>query len=366
MAWNDRDYNNSRYDARSSPNPIMRILFGSVPIGTYFGTRVRVHSTLIFLIIFKILSAGRDGITVRDVIVGSVILFMSILLHEFGHIFGSRIMGGRGEDILMWPLGGLAFVEPVRKPWPSFVSTVCGPLVNLILCLISGTVIYFLSGGKHFPPLDPRIAFDYGPLMKNHLDFVYFYMANDVAYYFWWIFTVNWTLLIFNLCLVMFPFDMGRMIQETLWAIVGYRKSMLFASITGMVGCVLLAMFAIATMASGGTGLMLLMIAAFGFMNCLQVRQEVQAGVYDEPDGPDLSAATWNDSPKPRKIKHSKGWFSAARRRAKKEQAEQAEIDAILAKVHEKGLHSLSWREKRALKRATEKQRQRDLAEERL
>jgi len=37
-------------------------------------------------------------------------------------------------------------------------------------------------------------------------------------------------------------------------------------------------------------------------------------------------------------------------------------IDAILAKVKQKGLHSLSWWEKRALKKATERQRQRDLA----
>jgi hypothetical protein len=55
----------------------------------------------------------------------------------------------------------------------------------------------------------------------------------------------------------------------------------------------------------------------------------------------------------------------AAKKRAAAEQHEQAQIDAILAKVKEKGLHSLSWWEKRALKKATERQRQRDLAERR-
>jgi membrane associated rhomboid family serine protease len=54
------------------------------------------------------------------------------------------------------------------------------------------------------------------------------------------------------------------------------------------------------------------------------------------------------------------------RRRAQRgvvtEQQEQATIDQILSKVHEKGMNSLSWSERRALKRATERQRQADLA----
>ena len=66
------------------------------------------------------------------------ILFVSVLLHEFGHCFGARIMGGRGEEILMWPLGGLAFADPPRRPWPQLVTTVGGPLVNVVICLVTG------------------------------------------------------------------------------------------------------------------------------------------------------------------------------------------------------------------------------------
>jgi len=49
------------------------------------------------------------------------------------------------------------------------------------------------------------------------------------------------------------------------------------------------------------------------------------------------------------------------RREVVSEQVEQATIDQILRKVHEKGMNSLSWSERRALKRATERQRQADL-----
>lgn len=44
------------------------------------------------------------------------------------------------------------------------------------------------------------------------------------------------------------------------------------------------------------------------------------------------------------------------------EQVEQATIDQILQKVHERGMNSLSWSERRTLKRATERQREADLA----
>ena len=43
------------------------------------------------------------------------------------------------------------------------------------------------------------------------------------------------------------------------------------------------------------------------------------------------------------------------------EQAEQARIDAILDKVSAHGMQSLTWWEKRTLRKATERQRHRDL-----
>ena len=61
--------------------------------------------------------------------------------------------------------------------------------------------------------------------------------------------------------------------------------------------------------------------------------------------------------------RHRDGWAQRSRRRqVQSEQDEQATIDRILQKVHEKGMNSLSWNEKRALKQATERQRQADMA----
>jgi membrane associated rhomboid family serine protease len=57
------------------------------------------------------------------------------------------------------------------------------------------------------------------------------------------------------------------------------------------------------------------------------------------------------------------GWALRRKRQAQvSEQSELETIDRILAKVHDKGINSLSWSERRALKRATERQREAELA----
>src|SRR5262245_1170787 len=61
------------------------------------------------------------------------ILFVSVLLHEIGHILAARATDGSGDEILMWPLGGLAFVE-TSSPRSQAITAAAGPLVNLLLC----------------------------------------------------------------------------------------------------------------------------------------------------------------------------------------------------------------------------------------
>jgi hypothetical protein len=45
-----------------------------------------------------------------------VILFALVLLHEFGHALACRQVGGTANQIVLWPLGGVAYVEPPPRP----------------------------------------------------------------------------------------------------------------------------------------------------------------------------------------------------------------------------------------------------------
>src|SRR5689334_2396465 len=43
-------------------------------------------------------------------------LFVMVLLHEFGHALACKSVGGRAERIMLWPLGGVAYVQPPPRP----------------------------------------------------------------------------------------------------------------------------------------------------------------------------------------------------------------------------------------------------------
>jgi len=80
-------------------------LYWSFPCGTWFQTQVRISFFLPLLLI--LLCFQLKDLPLALVFGG--VFFLSILLHEFGHVIAARMTGGSGDEILIWPLGGLAF-----------------------------------------------------------------------------------------------------------------------------------------------------------------------------------------------------------------------------------------------------------------
>ena len=349
MGWEDRPYYRDRHS--SSGNPFMWLLTGSVPLFTAFGIRVRAHAVLVLSIVLMLLFGfGYPGFTLQDRVTAASILFVVVLLHEFGHCFAARWLGGEADDILMHPLGGLAFAQPPRRPLPTFLTVAAGPAVNVLICLLTGALLWWQTGHvpwnpfRFDPPLDYRIT----PTWFN------------VFWYAFWVYQISWQLLIFNL-LPIFPLDGGQMLQAILWPRLGYFKSMVFACNTGMAGSVLGGAVALAF---GNLGLGIL--AILGFMNCLNMRRQVLAAgpwaFSDEDSGFDYGASLRTSTRAARQQSRLSRWSAnRAKKRAQEEAAEQVKIDQILAKVSAHGMHSLTWFEKRALKQATERQRKRDL-----
>src|SRR3984885_182136 len=65
-------------------------------------------------------------------------LFAIVLLHEFGHALACRSVGGTADNIMLWPLGGVAYVNPPQRPGATLWSIAAGPLVNVALLPILG------------------------------------------------------------------------------------------------------------------------------------------------------------------------------------------------------------------------------------
>lgn len=336
MGYQDRHY--YRDSGSGAGNPLVWLMTGSVPLFTVFGIRVRMHASLLVLIVLVLLFGLGQGFTWQDRLQSMSMLFVIVLLHEFGHCFGARWMGGEANEIEMTPLGGLALAQPPRRPWPTFVTIAAGPAVNVLICLICGSILWAISGWVPWNPL--RFA----PIGD-------FRSWVDVWRWAYWIYQVSFLLLVFNL-LPIFPMDGGRLLQAILWPKFGYYRSMLFACNTGMVGGIIMGGVGLATFS-----ILLTCIAISGFFTCLQTRRALVAhGPEEFSDSIDYSAAY--DVPRPKRL--SRRGAKRAIKLAKAERAERERIDQILAKVSAHGMHSLTWLERRALRRATEHQRQRD------
>ena len=141
-------------------------------------------------------------------------LFAIVLLHEFGHALACRQTGGVADRIVLWPLGGIAFVSPPRRPGAMLWSIAAGPLVNVILLPILSIALTLSRIGVDEPG-------DFGLFL----------------YHVWWI---NLALLIFNI-LPVYPLDGGQILRALLWFPLGEIRSLQIASVIGLVGSIGLA-----------------------------------------------------------------------------------------------------------------------------
>src|ERR1019366_505332 len=81
-------------------------------------------------------------------------LFTIVLLHEFGHALACRQVGGEANLITLWPLGGVAYVDPPQRPGATLWSIAAGPLVNVVLLpvFIAFVIVSRSMGWAHAMP----------------------------------------------------------------------------------------------------------------------------------------------------------------------------------------------------------------------
>jgi Zn-dependent protease/CBS domain-containing protein len=184
----------------------------SIDIGSIAGTKVRVHITFILFLIYiwgaNYVTGGSGAAWTGTIFM--LLLFLCVLLHEFGHVFAARAFGINTPDVTLLPIGGVARLERIpEEPGKEFLIAIAGPLVNVVIALL----LMGLSGAE----VSGRslAAVDRGAVP----------MADRLA-------SVNLFLAAFNL-IPAFPMDGGRILRSLLAIRLGFTRATEIAATVG-------------------------------------------------------------------------------------------------------------------------------------
>jgi Zn-dependent protease len=186
---------------------------GSIRLFRFSGIDVFLHWSWFLVAAYEIQDRKGSYSSITWNILEYLALFLIVMLHEFGHALACRQVGGRADRIVLWPLGGVAFVDPPQRPGATLWSIAAGPLVNVVLYPVL-TVAIMQARSLGWPDTSPDL---YQLLfMTRRIDF--------------------W-LLVFNI-LPIYPLDGGQILRSLLWFVIGRARSLMAAIILGLVGVV--------------------------------------------------------------------------------------------------------------------------------
>jgi Zn-dependent protease len=181
-------------------------------IGTFAGIDVFIHATFLLLIAWVGYSHWLEyesWAKVAEGILFILALFLSVVLHEYGHALTARRYGVKTRDITLYPIGGVARLERMpEKPIEELWVALMGPAVNVVIAAVLFGYLFLTNG---FAPLTE--------LTVASGSFVQRLMA------------VNISLVLFNL-IPAFPMDGGRVLRALLAMRMDYvRATQVAASI---------------------------------------------------------------------------------------------------------------------------------------
>jgi stage IV sporulation protein FB len=181
----------------------------SLPILRIAGIQLRIHITFLLLIAwlaFAYYSQGGSAAAINGVLV-ILLLFLCVVLHEFGHALAAKAFGINTPDITLLPIGGVARLERIpEEPKQELIIAAAGPAVTAIIALCLFVVIVSRGGAQLTSVQD-------GDLVMS-------------------LFKINVWLLLFNL-IPAFPMDGGRVLRALLATRMSYARATQVAATVG-------------------------------------------------------------------------------------------------------------------------------------
>jgi Zn-dependent protease len=178
----------------------------------FAGVDLFLHWSWFVVAAFEISNRAKSYSSVTWNVLEYLALFLIVMLHEYGHALACRQVGGTANQIVLWPLGGVAYVNPPPRPGPTLWSIAAGPLVNVALLFIIAPV---------------------GIISNRSLTLAV--TVPDAHAFLRALWFMNLGLLVFNL-LPIYPLDGGQILRSLLWFAVGRAHSLMAAVVVGFAG----------------------------------------------------------------------------------------------------------------------------------
>ena len=184
---------------------------GSIRLFHFAGIDVFLHWSWFLVAAYEIQTRKGSYSSITWNVLEYLALFLIVMIHEFGHALACRQVGGRADQIVLWPLGGVAYVDPPQRPGATLWSIAAGPLVNVVLMPI---LFLAVAAGR---------SLGWAEAMPD-----LYQLVLEVQ-------LINKWLLIFNI-LPIYPLDGGQILRSLLWFVLGRARSLMVATILGLIG----------------------------------------------------------------------------------------------------------------------------------
>src|SRR5437660_5302262 len=180
---------------------------GSFRIFSIAGIDINIHISWLIILVFLTFSLatgwfpitypGSSTVTYYLLgLIASILLFVSVLLHELAHSFVARSRGLQVKSIVLFIFGGVSNIEQEpQTPGVEFAMAFVGPLVSLLIGVVCYGLLFLVRGTHSL--IEPIL---------------------------WYLAVANILLGIFNL-IPGFPLDGGRVLRSIIWKISGSLRT---------------------------------------------------------------------------------------------------------------------------------------------
>jgi Zn-dependent protease len=248
----------------------------SVRLFSVFGIRVGADLSwfiALFLLIYLLSSPFKDtlhsseAVAYLTTVISVLLLFVSLIVHEFGHALVARRQGIGVDHIDLYLFGGLTRMNrDAATPGEDFKVSAAGPLATLgviLVCLALDLAIVGPHRLTHAIALDQDIR------------------ITPVLLSLSWLLPMNVLLLVFNL-MPAYPLDGGRIARSIIWRVTGSKRTgTIISARMGQGLSLLLAAFGLWLLLNYGTFAGLWAIA-LSFMTYQAAKSAVHQSALDE------------------------------------------------------------------------------------